>query len=119
MSQLGFSREGVLKLATIDYSIALHFERASRSIFQSQIDALQFLAQHKEINLDQLRTFYTTATLFYPQQYANYPFESWVNFLESWALLCVEGERVVSTPAGRAVLAYMAARGYLNAQLFL
>src|SRR5690349_16251594 len=49
MHQLGLSREAVLKLATIDYSIALHFERAARSIFQSQIDALRFLAQHNEI----------------------------------------------------------------------
>jgi hypothetical protein len=117
MAQLGRGREDTLKIATVDYVVALNLERASRFIFQSQIDALRFLITSNELTRDQIRLFYQTAGDQYPQEYTTYPFENWLGFLASWGLVRLDGERVILTPGGRAIVPYMEVRGYLKRRL--
>lgn len=99
----------------VDYSTALYLERASRYILGSQIDALNFLAaNHNCATKKQLRPFYTAGAAGMPLAFSLYPFEQWLTFLTTWNLVSIDDVNVNLTAAGKAIVPYMQAWGYLN-----
>lgn len=91
-----------------DSGAALLLERASRHVFESQLDALDGLKTAPSATASDFRAYYdrTQAAQF------NYPFEAWLGFLTSFELITVSGETVQITPAGQVLSHYMAERGY-------
>lgn len=117
MANLKLSREETLRHMFVDYSAALYLERASRVIFGSQIDAINYLvAIGGTAQKDDLRPYYSQAASANPLVYANYPFDMWLQFLLGWDLVRIEGTKVVLTAAGKAIVPYMQTWGYLNSR---
>jgi hypothetical protein len=117
LARFGGNKEEALKRAAIDYQAAVYLERASRYIFGSQIDVLNFLAANGGRSpKDQLLQFYNSATVVYPALYTAFSFDQWLAFLTHWNLITVEGENVISTAAGKAIVPYMYNWGYLAAR---
>jgi hypothetical protein len=115
MTRLGSSKEDALRYLTIDYLAALTLERASRYMFGSQIDALEFLVNNNQrATLDEVRRFCSNAAAASPEVYDLYPFEGWLDFLKNRALLQVQDDFVELLPAGKAIVPYLRERGYLE-----
>jgi hypothetical protein len=92
-------------------------ERASRHIFGSQIDALNFIAgAGGRCPKAQLLPYYANAVGQYPLFYSNYSFDQWLDFLISQNLIIPDGDNLALAPGGRAIVPYMQARGYLQSR---
>ena len=78
---------------------ALQLERASRSVFQSQVDALDELKWHTT-NKSAFRPYFDRATQAKPAFYADYSFDQWFNFLIQFGLVEGPDNAVNVTPAG-------------------
>jgi hypothetical protein len=119
MQQTGRTAEDLFRHGFVDYSAALHMERASRSIFGSQLDAIGFLSGvGGQSTLDQIRSYYDQAAGKWPTEYQIYPFERWLEFLTSRGLIEVAADIVKLRPAGKAILPYMQSQGYLATRPF-
>lgn len=90
---------------------ALQLERASRSVFQSQVDALEELKWHTT-SKSAFRPYYDRATQTKPDFYAGYSFDQWFNFLVQFGLVEGPDNTINVTPAGEALKMYMAQQGY-------
>ncbi|MBV9858576.1 MAG: hypothetical protein JO038_00505 [Alphaproteobacteria bacterium] len=114
MTRLEWTRENALQHVATDFCAALRLECVSRFLFGSQIDALEFLGKNNsQATINEIERFFTAASIQYPGIYANYTFKSWLGFLEQWALIEVRENFVTLLDAGKAVVPYMEARGYL------
>lgn len=114
MQQSGETETDILKHATVDFAAALHVEKASRHIFGSQLDAIGFVSGvGGHATKQQLKTFYDQATNQYPEFYQNYSLDRWLEFMINWNLIDVAGDVVTLKPAGKSILPYMQAQGYL------
>lgn len=91
---------------------ALHLERASRSIFQSQVDAIDDL-KWKSVTKDAFRPFYERAVQAKPAFYANYGFDQWFNFLVVMELVAGTDDAITVTAAGEALNMYMGQQRYV------
>jgi len=94
-----------------EVSTALHLERASRAIFQSQIDALDAL-KYKVRTKNDFKSFYDKAARSQPSVYTNYSFDQWFNFLISWRLVTGPDDAIKVTAAGEAISMYMGEQHY-------
>jgi hypothetical protein len=90
---------------------ALHLERASRFIFQSQIDALEAL-KWRTSTKEAFRPFYIGAVAKAPDVYSGHSFDQWYNFLFAVELIAGTDDAVTVTAAGEAIAMYMAQQNY-------
>jgi hypothetical protein len=112
---LGKDREETLRHLYVDFASALYMERASRHIFGSQIDALNFITgAGGRCQKAQLLPYYVNAAAQHPSFYSNYPFDQWFAFLISQNLVTLDGDSVALAPGGHAIVPYMQVRGYLQ-----
>ena len=91
---------------------ALHLERASRFIFQSQVDALEDL-KWRQVTKNSFKSFYDKAVDARPTFYSNYGFDQWFNFLVAMELVAGTDDAITVTAAGEALNMYMAERKYV------
>ncbi len=109
------NKERALRHALIDFQSALVLERASRSLFGSQIDALIFLgANGGRCTKEELFNFYHAASIKFPEIYSDYSFISWFGFLQNQSLINVGGDTITLMPPGKSIISYMQIRGYLS-----
>lgn len=95
-----------------ELAAALQLERASRTIFRSQLDALAGL-KWKPVKKDDFRPYYERAKLESPDVYQNYGFDQWYAFLVQSGLIEGVDDAVHVTPAGEAIQMYMAQLNYV------
>jgi len=113
-AHLGKNTNEAIKHALVENLGALYLERASRHLFGSQIDALNFLIRNNgKARIENLRPFYAAGVSAFPTFYANYSFEQWLAFMTSWNLIKIEREDVTLAVAGKAIIPYMQNWGYL------
>lgn len=112
----GLDTESHLLRIASEYWGALHLERAYRSIFGSQIRALEFLSNSKDrkANKEALRVFYNTAREQNREAYENYSFEQWLEFLLSSGLVEIEDDRIRLTNFGLAFPTYITQQNYVR-----
>lgn len=92
--------------------LALHFERINSVIWGSQIALLQHLNSCIDgDSSSMLRIFYDNAAKNYPDTFASYPFEQYLQFLVAFNLIIQRGERYFITALGREFLVYLTATG--------
>jgi predicted DNA-binding ribbon-helix-helix protein len=109
------NRERALRHLLIDTQAAVFLERASRFIFGSQIDAVIYLgANNARATREEITRFYSAARQADPERYARYPFDAWLGFLHRNGLVFIDGDAVILSPGGKALINYMQARGYLT-----
>jgi hypothetical protein len=107
--------EQTLKHEFVESVAALYLGRASRHLFGSQIDVLNFLIRNNgKAAVENLRPFYAAGAAAFPVFYANYSFAQWLSFMTSWNLIQIQGTDVTLRPAGRAIIPYMQNWGYLT-----
>ncbi len=112
--RLNLSENEYMLYLAVDSLGALRLERASRSIFRSQIEAIKHLTLSGRMPVDGLLPSYTKAATASPEIYENYTFEQWLSYLTSWGLISREGADATVTPAGKAIVAYMERWGYIH-----
>ncbi len=106
-------REAFLVRIAADGTGARYLELAYRSIFGSQIaalDALQSLGGTGDIQL--LQEQYQKAVTENPNFYQSFSFDQWLTYLTAWGLVEVNGSEVRLTPAGSAFIPHIASLGY-------
>jgi len=106
-------REAFLVRIAADSAGARYLELAYRSIFGSQIaalDALQSLGGTGSIQL--LQEQYNDAVLENPDFYQSFSFDQWFGYLAAWGLVEVSGSDVRLTSAGSAFIPHIASLGY-------
>jgi hypothetical protein len=114
--QFSVSKEEVLVAGVAELGAVLHLERASRSIFRSQLEALDSLGrQTGPLTLDSFRPFYDRAVQSFPEVYANYSFDQWFSFLIGNGLVILQNAMVAITRVGQVIGHYMIERGYTRA----
>ena len=91
---------------------ALHLERASRHVFQSQVDALDDL-KWRPVSKDAFKPFYDSAVQARPAFYTNYSFDQWFNFLVVMELVAGTDDAITVTAAGEALKMYMGQQRYV------
>lgn len=105
-------REKTLVRALAAHQIVLHFERASGSLWASQLACLRYLNSREQgVEKAEIVQFYETGKAQYPGWYANYSLEQWLNYLRTFNLLGDRGSVVFITVAGREFLKYLVASG--------
>jgi hypothetical protein len=107
-------RERVLLRHFSAISVCFQFERTYNQIWGSQIAALQLLNTRGDHGCEQseLLAFYSDAKNIFQHLYANYPFESWLKFMESFALIKVASDKISITLEGREFLKYLLDQSY-------
>lgn len=106
-------REAFLVRIAADTAGARYLELAYRSIFGSQIaalDALQSLGGVGSVQM--LQDQYKNAVLENPGFYQSFSFEQWLGYLTAWGLVEVNNSEVHLTSAGRAFIPHIANLGY-------
>jgi hypothetical protein len=93
--------------------IALTFQRAYTTIFGSQLRALQALNSGLSTGtpIAALRSTYDAAAAAEPKFYANYSFESWLQYLRSFSLVVKADEVISITLEGREFLKWLVEQG--------
>lgn len=113
VARFGGDRDGVLIATVAEFASALHLERAGRSAFRSQIEALDALKLETTLTRDAFRLFYDKAKDENPDTYEHFSFEQWFGFLTGMGLVEVTSDdRASITHAGRVLGHYLAERGY-------
>lgn len=118
LAQLGVTdpveRENLLVRELAQAKLRESFERLYQELWGSQLSALQLINQHSgEIAQDQFRFAYEEAKKEWPDQYGEYSFEAWFEFLVDAELVSpTEDEKVAITLQGRELLTYLVAQGY-------
>ena len=79
----------------------IHFRSVETLIWRSQIAILELLSHTKGAAQDLVQPIYESASERYPDRYATYPFESYMNFLEERSLIEEVDSRWQLRPAGR------------------
>jgi hypothetical protein len=105
----------LIRLTAINATEVGH-ERLYRLISGSQIDLIVRANSITPPSLDQARQMYENAKSAWPDLYANFPFESWINFPLNMKLLYAEaaGDKATIfkiTPRGRDFLEYLLKSG--------
>lgn len=92
--------------------ISLAFEFLDNVIWGSQVDLIHFLNGFPSgVSLEELKPFYDSAAIKYPDAYKNYPFEGYVKFLVNSALIVEQNDRYLITSFAREYLVYLAMMG--------
>jgi hypothetical protein len=118
LEQLGVTdpaeRENLLVRDLAQTKLRESFERLYQELWGSQLAALQLINQHSaEITQDGTRSFFEDAKREQPEQYGDYSFEEWFEFLVDAELVSpTEDEKVAITVQGRELLTYITAQGY-------
>jgi hypothetical protein len=94
-----------------ELNAALHLDRASRFIFQSQIEALEALKWRTSVKAE-FRPYYDRAAQVAPATYAEYSFDQWYNFLIVMELIAGRDDAVTVTHVGEAIAMYMGQQHY-------
>jgi len=87
--------------------IAVHFYHIYNLIWGSQIALLNFLNAKIYATVEDLRGFYDFAAIQYPDTYASYSFDQYINFLRSQNLLRVDNDVYQITVKGRSFLLFL------------
>jgi len=95
-----------------ELSASIHLEKASRFIFQSQVEALEALKGRSALTVEDFRPYYEAATKTAPEIYKSYTFEMWLNYLKNFELISIQPTQVEITNAGAAIAQYMKDRQY-------
>ena len=100
--------------------IHVAFQRFDYEIFGSQVNLLQQLnAATTPMPVENVRNYYETAAVAYPDVYKKYSFESWLNFLiDHAALVLMTGPGYQITQQGRDFLAYLVLTGRTHTRLY-
>lgn len=102
-----------LKLGAIDAWAALLLEKVYRTVWGSQIEAIEFLKdQGGSAPIQALRTFYDSGSKKNVFLYARYSFEQWLEYLEGAELVGLEADIASVRPLGRALLPYVQQHKY-------
>jgi len=95
-------------------SLKFDFDRIAFSIYGSQINILNFLnskqTQGEDVNILK-SSFYDSVATAYPNVFAKYTFEQYMNFLVSFSLVQLKGNQCFITDFGREFLKYIVAAG--------
>jgi hypothetical protein len=91
--------------------LQLRAETTYRTIFGTQIALLKFLNMRGGGTSTRLSQFYEDAKKAFPELYANYSFEQYLEFLSARGLIIQTPERCVITVAGKEFLKWMADAG--------
>jgi hypothetical protein len=105
------SEPELLMAVAAEFAGALQLERASRNIFQSQLDAIS-AQQWKTTTKIAFKPFYERTAQTNPDAYKNYSFDQWFGFLVAMGLVAGPDDAVTVTPAGEAVRTYMEQQKY-------
>ena len=106
-------REAFLVRIAADSTGARHLELAYRSVFGSQIAALDALRAMGGIgNIQMMQEQYNKAVIGNPGFYQSFSFEQWIGYLTAWGLVEVDNSEVHLTPAGSAFIPHIASLGY-------
>jgi hypothetical protein len=90
--------------------LLLSAEQTYRVIFGSQINALKHLNIAYFVTRSQIKDFYDSASLQFPQLYSKYTFDQYIGFLEARGLITSDDcGRYSITPAGQAFLQWLSA----------
>jgi hypothetical protein len=94
---------------------ALLLERASKSVYQSQLNALEDL-HYTLVSKDSFRPFYEWGRRANPKAYEKYTFDNWFDYLIYMGLVAGTNDAIRVTHAGEALQMYMKQQGYSAAQ---
>ena len=102
-------KEKLLMKWCVSEAIAHFFDRIYNSIFGSQIYALYYLNSRvgTSVNVTQVKPHYDRVKILYPVIYAKYPFENWLRYLESNALIIRKDDNIGITLQGQEFLKYL------------
>lgn len=92
--------------------IAVDFQRIYSIIWGSQIELLNFVNSRTFATAEELQTYYTIAAIQYPDTYASYTFDEYLNFLQSQLLLRVDNGEYRITLKGRSFLLFLVSQGF-------
>ncbi len=81
------------------------------TIYRSQIEALEELNTAGATVVGSLRRFYDSAAKAAPDFYRTTSFESWVHYMNAYALIRQDGNIVQITVRGKDFLKYLVTRG--------
>jgi hypothetical protein len=96
-----------------DFGIAMLLERASRSIFASQVKALRILESlGGTATKDQIRPAYDEVFLPRAGTVDALPFDTWLQFLLAWNLVSAHDDKLTIRLLGRALVPYMDSKQY-------
>lgn len=118
LEQLGVTdpaeRENLLVRDLAQSKLRGSFEGLYQESWGSQLSALQLINQHSgEIAPDLVRSFFEGAKKEWPEQYGEYSFDEWFEFLvEAQLVSRIEDGKVAITLQGRELLTYLVAQGY-------
>lgn len=91
--------------------IALHFQQIYESIWGTQLELLNFLNSRAFATSQDVQIYYDLGALRYPDIYASYTFEEYINFLRSQLLILTENGEYKITVKGRSFLSYLVTQG--------
>jgi len=97
--------------------IILNFERVNAVIWGSQIAILDHLNSRNGDTTETLKTFYDSMARIYPDTFANYSFENYLNFMVGFNLITQQQNRYFITNLGREFLVYLAASGQTKSRM--
>lgn len=104
-------REEQTAIALANWQLSWNFEVLNQQVFGSQLSVLG-QANTSVTSESSLKSAYDLAVSYYPQTYANYPFESWLGWMVNVGLLYKHGDGFITTAYGREFLRYLIGRGY-------
>lgn len=106
-------KEKILLRILAAQSIVQQFETTYRTIFGSQISALQITnATPDGVHLHVFETLFNQAEARDKTLYANFSFESWLGYVESQLLVTRKDDKFYITLVGREFLKYLVHQGY-------
>ena len=107
------SQEETLLRIIAAQAIKLQFEMTYRSIFGSQLNALQTVNPSPDgVELQIFETLYNQAAELNKAMYADYSFEQWLEYMEHQSLVIRKDDKVCITLDGREFLQYLIHQGY-------
>ena len=94
------------------FQLGYFYQRIDRMIFGSQLEILLSLnSMASPIPRESVRPYYDVAVAGAPEFFSTYPFDSYLGFLSSNALIKDSGGQVAITPEGRDFLVFLAQTG--------
>lgn len=94
------------------------YEEINRRIYGSQLDLLQALNAQSSVEDQFLKSFYERAKQQYSDDYENYSFEAYLNFLLSTGMVNIKDGNYFITVLGRGFLAFLVESGISTKRLY-
>jgi hypothetical protein len=118
-SRVEGTREQILTQWLAETMLNLILERATRSIFQSQVTALDTLKEKTDLTREDFRPFYEATARVHPEIFneSNFSFDKWFSYFTAWKLIQVQGDTIKVSPLGKSVKRFITDNSYVLSQL--